>query len=118
LDQLEPFRQLLANLFALRVTHRFFELFVELVEVDLSEKFFHRFRAHAGDEVLAVLLLRLTVFDFVQQLRFLQWRLTGVDNDVILVVNNALELPRAHIEHKSDARRHAFVKPNMGNRHG
>ena len=65
MNELETFRQFLANLFALRGAHRFFELFVELVELDLDEKFFDRFRAHAGDEIFAILLLGLAVFDLV-----------------------------------------------------
>ena len=35
LDELEPLGQFLANLFALRGSHRFIELFVELVEINL-----------------------------------------------------------------------------------
>ena len=38
LHELEALRELLANLFALRVPHRLFQLLVELVEVDLGEK--------------------------------------------------------------------------------
>ena len=69
LHELQTLRQFLANLFALGVSHRLFQLFVELVEVDFGEKFLDRFRAHAGDKIFAVLFLRFAILDFVQELR-------------------------------------------------
>ena len=71
LDELETLREFLANLFALGGAHCLLKLFVELVEIDLGQKFSDRFRAHARNEIFAVLLLRLAVFDFVKQLCFL-----------------------------------------------
>src|ERR1700686_1129895 len=118
LDELEPLGQFLADLFALGGSHRFLELFVELVEIDLREKFFHRFRAHAGHEIVAVLLLRFTIFHFIEELRLLQRRLARIDDDVILVIDDALELARAHVEHEAEARWHTFVEPYVRNRHG
>ena len=100
------------------VAHRFLQLFVELVEIDLGEKFLDRFGAHPGDEIFAVLFLRFAIFVFVQQLCFLQRRLARIDDDVIFVIDDALELARAHVQHEADARRHAFVKPDVRNRHG
>ena len=117
LNELEAFRQFFANLLALGGAHGFLELFVELVEIDLDEKFPDSFRAHTGNEIFAILLLRLAVFDFIEKLCFLQRRLSGIDDDVILVIDNALKLARAHIEHEPNARRHAFVKPDVRNGH-
>ena len=65
LDELKALRQFLANLFALGRAHRFFKLLVELVEIHLGEKFSDCLRAHARNEIFAVLLLCLAVFDFV-----------------------------------------------------
>ena len=92
LHELQPLREFLADLFALAFPHRLFQLFVELGQIDLGEKLLDRFRAHAGDEILAVLLLRFAIFGFVQKLRLLQRRLAGIDDDVILVIDDALEL--------------------------
>ena len=103
MNKLETFSQFLANLLALCRAHGFLQLFVELVKVDLREKFLNRFSAHSGDEIFTVLFLRLAVFDFVQQLCLLQWRLARVDDDVVFVVNHALKLTRAHVQHESDA---------------
>src|SRR6266404_3110126 len=117
LNELETLGQFLANLFALCGAHRFLQLFVELVKVDLGQKLPDRLGAHAGNEIFAILLLRLAVLDFVEQLCLLQRRFAGINNDVILVINNALQLACAHIEHEPDARRHALVKPNVRDRH-
>ena len=117
LDEFQTLRQFLANLFALRVPHRLFQLFVELVEVDLGEKFLHRFRAHAGDEIFAVLFLRFAIFHFVQELGLGQRRLARIDDDIVFVIDDALELPRAHVEHQAQPRWHAFVEPDVRDRH-
>ena len=118
LHQFEPFCQLLADLFALGRAHRFLKPFVEFVELNLTQEPFHRFRAHAGNEIFAVLFLRFAIFDLVQKLRFLQRRLARINDDVVFVINDAFKLARAHVEHQADARRHAFVKPNVRNRNG
>jgi hypothetical protein len=44
--------------------------------------------------------------------------LPGLGDDVVLVVDHALELAGAHVEHQADARGHALVEPDVGNRHG
>ncbi len=118
LHEFQTLRQFLANLFALGVTHRRFELFLELVQVDLGEKSFNRFRAHAGDEIFAVLFLRFAIFHFVEQLRLLQRSLTRIDDDVVLVINDAFELTGAHVEHEAKAGRHALIEPDVRDRHG
>ena len=116
LDELETLRQFLPNLFALGGAHCFLKLLVELVEIDFGQKFSDCLRAHARNEILPVLLLRLAVLDFVQQLRLLQRRLARIDDDVVLVINDALELACAHIKHEPDTGWHAFVKPDVRDR--
>src|SRR5581483_8409411 len=118
LAKFQTLRQFFANLFRLRRAHRLFQLFVELVQVDLGQKFLNRFRAHAGGEIFAVLFLRFAILDFVKQLRARQRGLARIDDDVVFVVNDALELACAHVEHQTNARRHALVEPNVRNRNG
>ena len=48
----------------------------------------------------------------------LERRLARIDDDVILVIDDALELARGHVEHQTDARRHALEEPDVRNRHG
>ena len=65
MHQLQTLRELFANLLALGVSHRLFQLFIELVEVDFGEKFLDPIRAHASDEIFAVLFLRFAIFDLI-----------------------------------------------------
>ena len=48
----------------------------------------------------------------------MQRRLARIDDDVVLVIDDALELARAHVEHQAEARRHALVEPDVRDRHG
>ena len=41
----------------------------------------------------------------------------GVDDHVILVINDALEIPGGHVENQADAGGHALEEPNVTNRH-
>ena len=87
------------------------------MQIDFGEESFDRVRTHAGDEILAVLLLRFAILHLIEQLRFGQWRVARIDHDVVLVIDHALELARAHVEHQTDARRHALVEPDVRDRH-
>ena len=118
LNKLQAFRQFFADLLALGVPHRLLQLFVELGQVDLGQEPFDCFGAHAGNKIFAVLFLGFAIFDFVQQLTFGQRRLTRIDDDIVLIIDNALQLTRAHIQHQADAGGHALIKPNMRHRHG
>ncbi len=64
LNELQPFGEFLADLFAPGVAHRLLDLLVELREVALRQKGLDCFRAHAGYEILAVLLDRLAILGF------------------------------------------------------
>ena len=47
----------------------------------------------------------------------MQRSLAGIDDDVVLVINHAFELPRAHVKHEPEPRRHALIEPNVRNGH-
>ena len=119
LEQFDPLGNLLANLFAFRFRHRHLQLIDLFVQVHLGQRFAHRFGAHLGHErVRAVGLARLAVLHLAEQLVLFQRRVAGVDDEIILVVNDALQIARRHVEHQTDARRHAFEKPDVRDRHG
>ena len=50
--------------------------------------------------------------------RLLQRGLAGIDDDVILVIDDALQLPGAHVEHQAQAGGHALVEPDVRDGHG
>ena len=88
-----------------------------LREFDFAQEHLDRFRAHPGHEFFAVLFLRFAIFHLGQELRFRERRVARIDHDVVLVIDDALELARAHVEHQAKPRRHAFVEPDVRDRH-
>src|SRR6185437_15729234 len=55
---------------------------------------------------------------FAEQLVLLQRRVAWINDEVILVINDAFQISRRHVEHQTDARWHAFEKPDVRHRHG
>src|SRR4030095_5438315 len=52
-----------------------------------------------------------------QELRLGEGRVARIDHDVVLVINDALELTGAHVEHEAEPRGHACVEPDVGDGH-
>src|SRR5204863_4325746 len=48
---------------------------------------------------------------------FRERRFARINDDVVLVIDDALELARAHVEHQSQTGRHALIEPDVRNRH-
>ena len=79
----------------------------------------HPLGTNLGNEgVRPVGFLGVSKLHLGQQLVFLQWRVAGIDHEIILVVNDPLEVSRGDIHHQADTRRHTLKKPNVGHRHG
>ena len=110
--------QTLADLLALGVEHRFLQFLGDAGQFTVAQQGLDRLGPHAGAEVLAVLVLRLAVLGFVEELALLERGLAGVDDHVVLVVDDALQLPRAHVEHQAQAGGHALVEPDVRDGHG
>ena len=90
----------------------------QCTEVDALEKLLQRLGTHAGGEILAVLLLGFAEFGLVEQLTGLEAGVTRVDDEVILVIDDALELLGREVEHEAESRRRAFVEPYVRDGHG
>ena len=119
LEQFDPLRQFFADLFALGFGHRLLQLIDALGQVHPRQRFAHGFRAHLGQKrVRAVGLAGFAVFVFVEQLILFQRRVARINDEVILVINHALQVARGHVEDEADARRHAFEKPDVARGHG
>ena len=69
-------------------------------------------------EGLAVFVLGFTEFCLGEKLATLKRRVAWIDDDVVLVVDDALKMTGAHVEHEADARGHALVEPDVRHRHG
>src|SRR4051812_12998079 len=90
-----------------------------LGEIDFGESIADSFSAHFGSESLgAVGFAGFTIFVFAQKLVLLERSGASVDDHVVLVVDDALEIPSGHVEDQADAGWHALEEPDMANRHG
>jgi hypothetical protein len=75
---------------------------------------------HLGDEDVAVLRAQLAILLFREQLFLVDdaREVTGVDDDVGLEVEDALEIAERDIEQVTDARRQALEEPDVRDRRG
>ena len=88
-------------------------------EVDLLEQLLDRLGTHGSlERAVAVGVFGFAEFVLGEELAEFERGVAGLGDDVILVVDHALKLAGAHVEHQADARRHALVEPDVGNRHG
>ena len=116
LEQLQALRQPLDLGLGVRAG----DLVTNLVDLDAEvhrrEQVAHGFGAHAGIELVAVLLDRFEVRLVGQQLAALQRRHARVDDDERFEVQNALDLAQRHVEHEADARRQRLQEPDVRDR--
>ena len=90
------------------------KLAFELLKLETLQEFADRFRAdHGGEAVLAVLVLRLQILFFRQQLTVLERGQTRLENDVVFEIENPLEILQRHVEQKADARRQRLQEPDV-----
>ena len=88
----------------------------QLREIDLLEQLHDRLRAHhCSERAVAIGVFGLAELDLGEQLADFQGGVALVSDYVVFVINYALQLAGAHIEHQADARWHALVEPDVGN---
>ncbi len=86
------------------------------LQVEALQQLVHRLGAHAGVELVAVLLDRLEVHLVGQQLAALHRGHARVDHHEGLEVQHALDLAQRHVEHQADARRQRLQEPDVRGR--
>src|SRR4029079_9451415 len=88
----------------------------ERLEVDALQGRADGRGAHVRLEVLAVALARLAELLLREELLLLQGALLGADfgDDVVLVVDDALQLAGLHGQQAADARRDGLEEPDVG----
>ena len=67
-----------------------------------------------GEGILAILLLGTQHIVLGEELILLQRREAGLDDDVVLEIENALDVLQRHVEQEPDARRQGLQEPDMG----
>ena len=119
LDDLEPLGEPLGLEFALRLGDFDFQILGDLRQIHAFENLADRLRAdHRGEIVLAVFVLRAQEVILRQQLTVLERRQAGVEHDVGLEIQDALEVLQRHVEQQADARGQRLEEPDMGDRRG
>ena len=118
LVNLDALGQFLSNLFAARLSHTELQAFNTLIEVDGNQGVVNPLGTDLCYECFRpVGFLGIAELRLSQELVFLQRRITGIDHEIILVVDNPLKVAGGDIHHQPDARGHALEKPDMGHRH-
>src|SRR6185436_2711426 len=98
--------------------HLLAELDGEPVDVHALEELLDRLGAHLRLEAVLVLLTRLAVRLFVEQLVLLQLGLARIDHDVRLEVEDAFEIAQRDVEQVADAARQSLEEPDVADRRG
>ena len=114
MNQLQAFGVFFPELFAAGRSHAVFNFDLEIGEINVGKKLMNRLGSHGCGEVFTILFLRIAEFQFGQKLAALEWGIARVDNNEIFVVDDALELAGRHIQHETQAGRHALVEPDVG----
>ena len=95
------------------------EVVGDLLQVHALENLADRLGAdHRREAVLAVLVHRAQELVLAQQLTVLERRQAGVEHDVGLEIENALEVLERHVEQQADARGQRLQEPDMGDGRG
>ena len=118
LGQLEALGQALELGLAGGVAHVLADLDHFGLQVERLQQLVHRLGAHAGVELVAVLLDRLEVHLVGQQLAALHRRHARIDDHEGLEIQHALDLAQRHVEHQADARRERLQEPDVRGRAG
>ena len=86
----------------------------DLLEVELLQDLADRLGAdHRRERILAVLVLRAQVLVLREELTVLERRQAGIDDDVGLEVEDALEVLQRHVEQQTDAARQGLQEPDV-----
>jgi hypothetical protein len=117
-EDLHPLGEFLAGLLGAGLFEFAFEALELFFEIHLGEDVADAFGAHLGDEGLAVLVEHFVVFFLGEGLAFAEGGVTGVDHDVLLVVQHAFQFLGRHVQHGGHAARGALEEPEVRNRHG
>ena len=119
LEQLDPLGDLLAVLLGLGLRHGHLELIDGLVQLEVGQSTVNRLGTHLGHErVVAVGGAGLAVLVLGEQLMNLERGAARIDDQVVFVVDDPFQVASRHVQHQTDAGRHALEEPDMGDRHG
>src|SRR5688572_15545508 len=117
-DHLQPLGVLQLLLDRVLGAHLHAQLFGQLLDVDAAQQLLDRLGAHLRAELRPVVLAGLAELLLVEQLVLLELRLTRIDDDVALEVEDALEIAQGDVEQVADAARQPLEEPHVADRRG
>ena len=115
-DDLQSLGKLQLLLHRALAAHLRAQLLGQLLDVDAAQQLLDRLGAHLRPELRPVVLTRLAILLFVEQLVLLQLRLARIDDDVGLEVEDALEIAQRDVQQMADAARQPLEEPDVADR--
>ena len=116
IDDPEPLGELQLLLDGRLPAHALAHVLGELVDADPLQQLLDRLGPHLRSELDAVLLAGLPILIFGEQLILLEPRLTGVDDDIGLEVENALQIAQRDVQQVADPARQPLEEPDVADR--
>ena len=117
LDNLHTAGDLLLDLLRASGAELIAELFHGRGEIHLFQELLEGFGPHASLESVWAMLFDSTAVAFlVEEFLFQHAGLAGVDDQILLVVDNLLKLAGGHVEHQRQTAGHALQEPDVGHR--
>ena len=118
-NNLHALCQFLSGLLAPGLREFRIQFLQQLRKLDMAHQITDGLRPHLGlKRRLAVFLLSLAEFDLAQQLFFLQRGVARINDDIVLIIKNALKAAAGHVQNKAHAAGSALEKPDVRDRHG
>ena len=89
------------------------QLLAQLLQIDLLQQLLHRLRAHAGAEIVLILLPHIAVFLLGEDLVLRQRRLTGIGDDIRSKVQHLLQNTGADVQQQTHTGGDTLKVPDM-----
>src|SRR5690606_29517008 len=119
LDDLEALGQLLGLQLGGRLGDFHTQVSRDLFEIEVEQDVANGFSADLGGEAVGtVFVLGVEELLFGQKFVLGERAQTGIENDVVFEVENALDILERHVEQQGDAARQRLQEPDVGNGRG
>ena len=118
LDHLEPLGQVFDLLLAGGFDQFLAQLLGQADEIQPHEHLADRLGAHVGLERVAVLLLALAELFLGQELALLERGVAGIDDRVVLEVDDPFQAGRLHVQEGAQPAGHGLEEPDVDDRRG
>ena len=114
LNRLQTLGDLLLDLLGACRVHLLIELLNGRFEIHPCQSIADCFCTHASNKsIFAIFVLRLEILLLSEEVALFERSLAWIDNDVVLVVDDALKVTRSHVEQQAQTAGHALEEPDV-----